>query len=104
MAQPGVTPKHNAASGRAHHRRREPRPALTDGDDRHHLSEHHGDCCPGSAVRIHTTGIEDYQKDLRSKDYKNARPEIEEMPWGKDMSVSDPFGNRLIFTDATTAV
>ena len=31
--------------------------------------------------------------------YKNARPGIQAQPWGNDMSVADPFGNRLIFTD-----
>ena len=65
-----------------------------------HLSEHHGDCCPGAAIRIETNELEEFQKSLVVKRYKNARPEIEKMPWGsKDMSVSDPFGNRLIFTN-----
>ncbi len=27
------------------------------------------------------------------------RPGIQAQPWGNDMSVADPFGNRLIFTD-----
>jgi catechol 2,3-dioxygenase-like lactoylglutathione lyase family enzyme len=39
-----------------------------------HLSEHHGDASPGGCLRI------------------------EEQPWGRDMSVRDPFGNRLTFT------
>ena len=66
-----------------------------------HLSEHHGDCCPGAAVRIETNELEEFQKSLVAKRYKNARPGIEKMPWGSnDMSVSDPFGNRLIFTNA----
>lgn len=63
-----------------------------------HLSEHHGDCSPGSALRIHTTALEDLQRELLAKGYKYARPGIQEQPWGKDMSISDPFGNRLIFT------
>jgi uncharacterized glyoxalase superfamily protein PhnB len=66
-----------------------------------HLSEHHGDCSPGAAMRIETQGLEDFQKQLAAKKYKNARPHIEEMPWGsRDMSVHDPFGNRLTFTNA----
>ena len=66
-----------------------------------HLSEHHGDCCPGSAMRIETNELEAFQEELASKHYKNARPGIEKMPWGSnDMSVSDPFGNRLTFTSA----
>jgi Glyoxalase superfamily protein len=39
-----------------------------------------------------------------SKDYKYARPGIEAMPWGtRDMSVTDPFGNRLTFTTRISA-
>ena len=66
-----------------------------------HLSEHHGDCSPGAALRIETNELESFQRLLAAKQYKYARPEIEEMPWGsKDMSVRDPFGNRLTFTNA----
>ncbi|MBE7385534.1 MAG: VOC family protein [Leptolyngbya sp. SIO1E4] len=66
-----------------------------------HLSEHHGDCCPGAAMRIETNELEAFQADLVAKCYKNARPGIEETPWGsRDMSVTDPFGNRLTFTNA----
>ncbi len=69
-----------------------------------HLSEHHGDCCPGAALRIETGALEAFQQELIAKKYKNARPGIQEMPWGsKDMSVADPFGNKLIFTDAIAA-
>ena len=65
-----------------------------------HLSEHHGDSSPGAAVRIETKDLEAFQQYLATKGYKYARPGIEEMPWGKDMSVHDPFGNRLTFTNA----
>jgi uncharacterized glyoxalase superfamily protein PhnB len=68
-----------------------------------HLSEHHGDCSPGSAVRIETDSLDAFHAELASKHYKYARP-IEEMPWGtRDMSVRDPFGNRLTFTTAISA-
>jgi uncharacterized glyoxalase superfamily protein PhnB len=68
-----------------------------------HLSEHHGDGCPGAAMRIETNELEAFQKVLLAKDYKYARPSIEEMPWGsRDMSVTDPFGNRLTFTNAVS--
>ena len=66
-----------------------------------HLSEHHGDCCPGGAMKIETTEIEAYEKVLNDKKYRYYRPGIDDMPWGsRDMSVKDPFGNRLTFTDA----
>ena len=68
-----------------------------------HLSEHHGDCCPGGAMRIETNELEAFHADLTAKRYKNARPGIEETPWNsRDMSVTDPFGNRLTFTNAVS--
>jgi uncharacterized glyoxalase superfamily protein PhnB len=66
-----------------------------------HLSEHHGDCSPGAAMRIKTSELDAFHAELASKRYKYARPGIEEMPWGtRDMSVKDPFGNRLTFSTA----
>ena len=66
-----------------------------------HLSEHHGDCCPGSAMRIEIEDIDTYQKELMEKKYQNSQPRIQEMPWGsRDMSITDPFGNKLVFTNA----
>ena len=68
-----------------------------------HLSEHHGDCCPGAAMRIETDELEAFHEALAAKRYKNARPGIEKMPWGDmDMSVTDPFGNRLTFTNTAS--
>jgi len=66
-----------------------------------HLSEHHGDCTPGAAVRIEVDDLDGLQTELQAKEYKYARASIEEMPWGtRDLSVRDPFGNRLTFTSA----
>jgi uncharacterized glyoxalase superfamily protein PhnB len=66
-----------------------------------HLSEHHGDCSPGAAMRIEATALEAFQRELAAKGYPYARPQIEDMPWGsRDMSIRDPFGNRLTFTSA----
>ena len=66
-----------------------------------HLSEHHGDSTPGSALRIETDELEDFQQQLLAKQYPFARPDIQAMPWGsQDMTVTDPFGNRLVFTNA----
>jgi catechol 2,3-dioxygenase-like lactoylglutathione lyase family enzyme len=68
-----------------------------------HLSEHHGDGAPGIAMRIETGDLEGFQQELAAKRYKYARPGIEETPWGsKDMSIRDPFGNRLTFTNAVS--
>ena len=69
-----------------------------------HLSEHHGDCSPGAAMRIETIDLDGFHSELVSKHYKYARPGIDETPWGtRDMSVKDPFGNRLTFTTALSA-
>ncbi len=63
-----------------------------------HISEHHGDASPGSALRIEVDDLDAYHRLLIAKQYKNARPGIHEQPWGRDMSIGDPFGNRLIFS------
>lgn len=63
-----------------------------------HLSEHHGDATPGSALRIPVADLDALRAELLGKHYKYARPGIEEMPWARDMKIADPFGNRLIFT------
>ena len=67
-----------------------------------HLSEHHGDATPGAALRIEADGLDALHAELTGKNYRWARPGIEDMPWGtRDMSVKDPFGNRLTFTTRT---
>jgi hypothetical protein len=64
-----------------------------------HLSEHYGDAAPGSALRIDTNDIDAFHAELAGKRYKYARPGINEMPWGtREVSVKDPFGNRLTFS------
>lgn len=69
-------------------------------DCRLHLSGHHGDCSPGASLRIATEDIDVLQKELIAKRHKHARPGVQEMPWGsRDMTVTDPFGNRLTFTE-----
>jgi len=76
---------------------------LSRGDCVLHLSEHHGDCCPGAAMRIRVSDIDAFHAELSAKHYANARPGINDTPWGsRDVSVTDPFGNRLIFTNAVS--
>ncbi len=63
-----------------------------------HLSEHHGDCSPGGAVRIEAKQIDEYLSELQSKQNRFVTPAIERMPWEpREMTLTDPFGNRLIF-------
>lgn len=74
---------------------------ISKGDCTIHLTEHHGDCCPGSAMRIQTDELKSFQQELLAKNYQNSRPEVKKMSWGSlDMSIIDPFGNRLTFTNA----
>lgn len=65
-----------------------------------HLTEHHGDCCPGSKVFIETTGVKEYHRQLIEKDYRYNKPGLEQAPWNAPcIEVIDPFGNKLIFTE-----
>ena len=73
---------------------------IKQGDCEIHLSEHHGDATPISALRIETNNLEQYRDLLKSKNYKYFRPAVENNSWEKCMSIIDPFGNRLIFTTA----
>lgn len=69
------------------------------GGCRLHLSEHHGDASPGAALRIPMQGLDELHAELSAKRYKHARPGIEQAPWGRDLTVRDPFGNRLVFAE-----
>lgn len=71
---------------------------ISKGDCVLHLSEHFGDACPGAALRIETDDVDAYNWELLAKRYKHARPGVHDQPWGsREMSIHDPFGNRLIF-------
>ena len=63
-----------------------------------HLSEHHGDSTPGSTLRLEVQDIVAFHSELTTKKYKNARPGIQQQPWGfREVTITDPFGNKLIF-------
>lgn len=62
-----------------------------------HLSEHHGDATPGSAVMIVVADLRAYQEHLLAQRHSNTRPGISEDPWGLTMTIDDPFGNKLTF-------
>lgn len=65
-----------------------------------HLTEHHGDCTPGSAVFIEMSGLSDFHRELRGRGYAYLNPGIKEPPWGgRLMILIDPFGNRLLFNE-----
>ncbi|MGG1518582.1 glyoxalase superfamily protein [Paenibacillus oryzisoli] len=63
-----------------------------------HLSEHYGDCTPGSSIRIEIQNLDDFHARLLSQQHRYSRPGIETTPWHtREMRLTDPFGNRLIF-------
>ncbi|HZG77083.1 MAG TPA: glyoxalase superfamily protein [Paenibacillus sp.] len=71
---------------------------ISKGDVKLHLSEHHGDCTPGGAVRIEISDIERFHGELLAKPYPFARPGLEQAPWGAmEIRVGDPFGNHVTF-------
>jgi len=66
-----------------------------------HLSEHHGDCCPGSTVFLRVRGLDDYHRDITAKGYGFMRPGIEStFHNSRCMTVIDPFGNRIRFDES----
>ena len=63
-----------------------------------HLSEHFGDATPGTHLRIEVEDIDAFCAELNAKGYRNARPSVDVKPWGnREMTLSDPFGNRITF-------
>jgi len=47
-------------------------------------------------------GLDELHAELTAKNYRYARPGIEQQSWGRDMSITDPFGNRLVFSELLT--
>jgi hypothetical protein len=66
-----------------------------------HVSEHYGDCCPGSTVFLRVSGLEEYHREISAKGYDYLRPGIERtFHNSKCMEVIDPFGNRIRFDES----
>jgi catechol 2,3-dioxygenase-like lactoylglutathione lyase family enzyme len=63
-----------------------------------HISEHHGDATPGSAIIVPVDDIDALHAELAARRYGNARPGIETQPWGRELTVWDPSGNRIRFS------
>ncbi|MDZ5472405.1 glyoxalase superfamily protein [Bacillus sp. 31A1R] len=63
-----------------------------------HLSEHHGDSSPGSAIRIKIKDLKSFHSSLLKKEYPYSNPAIEKTPWDTiELTVVDPFSNRITF-------
>ncbi|ABD53936.1 glyoxalase superfamily protein [Jannaschia sp. CCS1] len=63
-----------------------------------HISEHHGDAAPGQALRIGVDDINAFHADITSRRHARLNPGIIDTPIGfREVSLTDPFYNRLIF-------
>jgi hypothetical protein len=66
-----------------------------------HLSEHYGDCCPGSAVFLRVKGLREYHAGLIAKQYGYLRPGLKPTFHNSiGMETIDPFGNKLRFDES----
>ena len=67
-----------------------------------HLSEHHGDGTPGTAIFVRMRGVDEFHAEVSAKNYKSLRPGVEDqrpdLPF-KVMRVIDPFGNTIRFAE-----
>ena len=69
-----------------------------------HLSEHHGDGTPGSIAYVLATGVKALHRELNDKNYRHNRPGLQQQEWGMtEMTVVDPFNNRITFAEPTDA-
>jgi uncharacterized glyoxalase superfamily protein PhnB len=65
-----------------------------------HLSEHSGDCTPGSKVFINVRDLDTLYREVTSRPYKYNKPTIEQASWGdRCFTVIDPFSNRILFNE-----
>jgi len=64
-----------------------------------HLTEHHGDCTPGSAVRVEVGDLGRYHRELSARHYGFARPGMESTFGFDEVRVTDPSGNRITFCE-----
>ena len=60
---------------------------LRRGSVRLHLSEHKGDARPGTLVYFYVDGLDAVAKEFNA--------EILQQPWGREVKINDPDGNRF---------
>ncbi len=64
-----------------------------------HLSEHAGDATPGGNMVVYMKGIRAFQKELIAKDYRYMKPGLEDEGTRLEVTVTDPFQNRIRFME-----
>ena len=62
-----------------------------------HLSSHHDDGTPGSAVFVESQGVSELHAELHATGYRHMFPGLEPHPRGLELTVIDPASNRLRF-------
>ena len=67
-----------------------------------HLSEHAGDASPGARVFVPIDGIREFHRELTGRNYRYMRSGLEQAPWGLEVTVIDPFSNRITFCERET--
>lgn len=71
---------------------------VSKGNFKLHLSEHSGDCTPGSKLFVNVSHLHDLLAELQTRNYPHCRPNIETAPWGDFcFTVTDPFSNKILF-------
>ncbi|MFC3075304.1 glyoxalase superfamily protein [Shinella pollutisoli] len=64
-----------------------------------HLSEHAGDATPGGCMVVYMKGIRAFQKELIEKNYRYMKPGLEDEGMRLEVTVTDPFQNRIRFME-----
>ncbi|HRP79560.1 MAG TPA: glyoxalase superfamily protein [Aquamicrobium sp.] len=64
-----------------------------------HLSEHAGDATPGGNMCVYMTGIHAFHAELIAKNYRYMRPGLEDEGTRLEVTVIDPFNNRIRFME-----
>ena len=65
-----------------------------------HLSEHSGECSPGSKTFVNTNEFNKLHEEIISKTYKYNKPIITTAPWGaRVFEVTDLFSNKVLFNE-----
>jgi catechol 2,3-dioxygenase-like lactoylglutathione lyase family enzyme len=65
-----------------------------------HLSQHHGDACPGSTLHVRVAGLVAFHAEITAKNYGHLRPGINKtFHHSRQVEVIDPFGNRIRFDE-----
>ena len=67
------------------------------------LSEHYGDGSPATKLFIEVDDVDALSRELHERPNAYMKPAVEATDWGaRVLAVLDPFGNRLVFSQAVT--